>query len=475
MSSKFDVVVIGAGPAGYVAAIRVAQHGLSVACIDAWVTDQGEPSFGGTCLNAGCIPSKALLESSELYHRAKVDFGKHGIGIRELSLDLAAMQARKEGIVRQLCTGIGALFKANGITGLSGRGRLLPENKVEYSPHDGESELIEAEHVILATGSEPVELPAVPFNGTTVVDSAGALEFDAVPERLGVIGAGVIGLELGSVWQRLGADVTILEAMDQFLFMADEQIAREAQRQFKRQGLDIRLGARVRALETTGSGVRLAYEDTHGGHDISVDRVVVAVGRKPCTEGLLDPLCGVAVDERGFIDVDNVCRTTAGNVWAIGDVVRGPMLAHKGSEEGVMVADLIAGEVASMDYDIIPSVIYTSPEIAWVGKTEAELKAGGTAFKTGTFNFAASGRAQAMDQGAGLVKVISCVETDQILGVHIVGPLAGELIGEAVVAMEFQASTEDLQRTIHGHPTLTEAVHEAALSVDKRAIHAINH
>ncbi len=475
MNNKFDVVVIGAGPAGYVAAIRAAQHGLSTACIDAWVSQDGQVSFGGTCLNAGCIPSKALLESSELYHRAKVDFGKHGISVGELSLDLATMQARKSGIVKQLCRGIGALFKANGISGLGGRGRLLPDNKVEYTPHGGEPELIEAEHVILATGSEPVELPSVPFDGKIVVDSSGALAFDMVPERLGVIGAGVIGLELGSVWQRLGAEVTILEAMDQFLFMADDQIAKEAQRQFKRQGLDIRLGARVQALEMTKSGARLAYEDTQGGHDISVDRVVVAVGRRPCTDGLLDPLAGVDVDARGFIDVDSVCRTTAANVWAVGDVVRGPMLAHKGSEEGVMVADLIAGEVAEMNYDIIPSIVYTSPEIAWVGKTEAELKTAGTAYKTGTFNFSASGRAQAMDQGAGLVKVISSSETDQILGVHIVGPMAGELIGEAVVALEFQASTEDLQRTIHGHPTLTEALHEAALSVDKRAIHAINH
>jgi len=474
MSKKFDVVVIGAGPAGYVAAIRAAQHGLSTACIDAWKNPDGSAAFGGTCLNAGCIPSKALLESSELYHRASVEFATHGIGVGELGLDLAAMQARKAGIVSDLTGGIGALFKANGVTGLFGRGRLLPDQKVQYTPHDGEPELLEAEHVILATGSAPVELPSAPFDGERIVDSQGALEFDAVPERLGVIGAGVIGLELGSVWQRLGAEVTIVEAMEQFLFMADAQIAREAQRQFKKQGLDIRLGAMVQATEITAAGVILKYDDEQGGHEVTVDKVVVAVGRRPATDGLLDPLAGVDVGERGFIEVDDECRTTALNVWAVGDVVRGPMLAHKGSEEGVMVADLIAGEVGEMNYDVIPSIIYTAPEIAWVGKTEEELKQAGVDYKSGTFNFAASGRAKAMDQAAGMVKVLASAETDRILGVHICGPLAGELIGEAVLAMEFQASTEDLQRTIHGHPTLTEALHEAALSVDRRAIHAIN-
>jgi len=464
MSRKFDVVVIGAGPAGYVAAIRAAQHGLNTACIDAWQNPDGKTVFGGTCLNAGCIPSKALLESSELYHRAATEFATHGIGIDGLSLDLETMQARKAGIVKDLSGGIGALFKANNVTGLFGRGRLLPNNTVQYTPHDDESELLQAEHVILATGSVPIELPAAPFDAERIVDSAAALEFDAVPGRLGVIGGGVIGLELGSVWHRLGAGVTILEAMDEFLFMADRQIAREAQRQFKRHGLDIRLGAMVQETERTESGLILKYEDQQGGHEITVDKVVVAVGRRPETTDLLDPLAGVDIG----------CRTTALNVWAIGDVVRGPMLAHKGSEEGVMVADLIAGEVSEMNYAVIPSIIYTAPEIAWVGKTEEELKQEGTAYKSGTFNFAASGRAKAMDQAAGLVKMLSSADTDQILGVHICGPMAGELIGEAVISMEFQASTEDLQRTIHGHPTLTEAVHEAALYVDGRAIHAIN-
>ncbi len=474
MSRKFDVVVIGAGPAGYVAAIRAAQQGLNTACIDAWQNRDASPAFGGTCLNAGCIPSKALLESSELYHRAKSEFSNHGIGVGELELNLDQMQRRKADITRQLSGGIQALFKANKVTGLFGRGRLLPDKKVEYRPHDGDAELLEAEYIVLATGSSPVELKVAPFNGDVVVDSWGALEFQEVPKRLGVIGAGVIGLELGSVWARLGSKVTILEAMDEFLFMADAQIAREAQRQFKKQGLDIRLGAKVQDSELSDDGVLLKYDDTQGGHEISVDKVIVAVGRRPYTEGLLDPLAGVDVDERGFIIVDDECRTTALNVYAIGDVVRGPMLAHKGSEEGVMVADLIAGQTAEMNYSVIPSIIYTSPEIAWVGRTEKELRDAGVNFKSGSFSFAASGRAKAMDHDSGLVKMLSDVQTDRILGVHIVGPLAGELIGEAVVAMEFEASTEDLQRTIHGHPTLTEALHEAALSVDHRAIHAIN-
>jgi len=474
MGSKFDVVVIGGGPAGYVAAIRAAQNGLSTACIDAWVGSDGEPSLGGTCLNAGCIPSKALLESSELYHRARHDFGNHGIRLGEVGLDLAAMQARKEAIVSQLCGGIQGLFKANQVSSLAGHGRLLPGNKVQFTPRAGEPQLLEADHVILATGSTPTGLGSLPFDGERVVDSAGALAFAAVPGRLGVIGAGVIGLELGSVWRRLGAEVTLLEAMDRFLFMADAQIAREAERQFRRQGLDIHLGAKVQSGERTAGGVRLHYDDRQGSHELEVDQVIVAVGRRPCTEGLLDPLAGVALDDRGFISVDDHCRTTAANVWAIGDVVRGPMLAHKGSEEGVMVADLVAGRYGHVNYAVIPSVIYTTPEIAWVGRSEEDLKAAGVAYKAGTFNFAASGRARAMDQAAGLVKVLADAVTDEILGVHICGPMAGELISEAVVAMEFQGTAEDLQRTIHAHPTLAEAVHEAALSVDRRAIHAIN-
>lgn len=472
--SKFDVVVIGGGPAGYVCAIRAAQNGLRVACIDAWRNHDGSPAFGGTCLNAGCIPSKALLESSELFHRAATEFASHGIRVNAPELDLAAMQARKAAIVKQFTGGIQGLFKANGVTGLFGTGHLLPGNKVRFTANDGKPQLLEAQHVVLATGSAPIELPFAKFDGKSILDSWGALDLDAVPARLGVIGGGVIGLELGSVWSRLGAKVTVLEAMDRFLAMADGQVAKEAERQFKKQGLDIRLGAKVTTAERGKEAIVLSYDDERGHHSLEVDKLVVAVGRRPNTQDLLDPLAGVTLDQRGYIDVDDECRTAAPHVWAVGDVVRGPMLAHKGSEEGVMVADLIAGRPGHMNYDVIPSVIYTAPEIAWVGRTEEELKASRVEYKSGTFNFAASGRARAMEQAAGLVKILADTATDRILGVHVVGPLAGELIGEAVVAMEFEASAEDLQRTIHAHPTLTEAIHEAALAVDRRALHAIN-
>jgi dihydrolipoamide dehydrogenase len=474
MSEKFDVIVIGAGPAGYVAAIRAAQNGLNTACIDKWKNYDGSSAFGGTCLNAGCIPSKALLESSELYHRARQEFAVHGISTGEVSMDIPAMQKRKAGIVKQLTGGITALFKANKVTGLEGSGQFLGDGKVRYVPHEGAEQVLEAEHVVLASGSEPIELKAVPFNGTTIVDSWGALEFDAVPRRLGVIGGGVIGLELGSVWQRLGAEVTVLEAMDDFLFMADRQIAKDALRQFKRQGLEIKLGAKVTASKTGETGLVLSYEDKSGAHDIEVDKVVVAVGRRPHTDGLLADGTGVETDERGFIKVDDECRTAVDGVWAVGDVVRGPMLAHKGSEEGVMVGDLIAGEVAEVNYDVIPSIIYTAPEIAWVGKTEEQAKEAGIAYKIGTFSFAANGRAKGMEQAVGMVKIIAAADDDLIIGAHILGPMAGELIGEIVLGMEFSASAEDLQRTIHAHPTLSEAIHEAALAVDNRAIHAIN-
>jgi len=471
---KYDVVVIGGGPAGYVGAIRAAQNGLRVACIDAWENRDGQPAFGGTCLNAGCIPSKALLESSELFHRAGSEFALHGIRVNPPELDLPAMQARKARIVSQFSGGIQELFKANDVTGLVGRGHLLPGNKVRYTPRGGKPELLEAEHVVLATGSTPIELPFARFDGEAIVDSWGGLDLAAVPGRLGVIGGGVIGLELGSIWSRLGSQVTVLEAMDRFLFMVDGQIAKDAQRQLKKQGLDIRLGAKVTSAEIGPNGVVLSYEDQRGRHSVEVDRLIVAVGRRPNTEGLLDPLAGVKLSDRGFIEVDAECRASAPNVWAVGDVVRGPMLAHKGSEEGVMVADLIAGRYGHVNYAVIPSVIYTTPEIAWVGQTEEQLKEARIDYKVGTFNFAASGRARAMEQAAGLVKVLASTADDRILGVHIVGPMAGELIGEAVVAMEFQATAEDLQRTIHAHPSLAEALHEAALSVDRRALHAIN-
>ena len=474
MSNSWDVVVIGAGPAGYIAAIRAAQNGMRVACIDGWQNRDGKYAFGGTCLNAGCIPSKALLESSELYHRATHEFSKHGIRTGEVAMDVAAMQKRRAGIVRQLTGGIAGLFKANKVTGLAGHGRLLSERRVEFTPADGETEVLEAGNVIIATGSAPVELPFARFDGEHIIDSWDALELAEVPKRLGVIGAGVIGLELGSVWARLGAEVTVLEAMDDFLAMADRDIAKVAAKDFSKLGLDIRLGAMVKATKTTKAGVTVDYTDGSGEQSIEVDRLIVAVGRRPYTDGLLAEDSGIQLDERGFVIVDDECRTRVKGVYAIGDCVRGPMLAHKGSEEGVMVADLIAGELAEVNYDVIPSVIYTAPEIAWVGKTEQEVTASGRPCKTGTFPFAASGRAKAMEQTSGLVKIVSAADDDEILGVHIVGPMAGELIAEAVLALEFAASTEDIQRTIHAHPSLAEAVHEAALAADKRALNYMN-
>lgn len=474
MSREFDVIVIGAGPGGYIAAIRAAQHGFKVACIDEWKNRDGSNSFGGTCLNAGCIPSKALLESSELFHRAQHEFSAHGIGVKDVDLDLEKMQKRKAGIVRQLTGGIAALFKSNKVEGLVGHGKLLAGKKVEFTGSDGKSETLTAKHIILASGSTPIELAAAPFDGDRIVDSWGALDLDTVPQSLGVVGAGVIGLELGSVWQRLGSKVTIIEAMDDFLFMADRQVAKDAHRAFKKQGLDIKLGAKLTSAKASKKGVAVTYEDKSGSHELNVDQLIVAVGRKPFTDGLFAADAGIEQDDRGFIKVDHECRTGVSGIYAIGDCVRGPMLAHKASEEGVMVADLIAGEIGEVNYKTIPSVIYTAPEIAWVGQTEEQVKESGKAYKTGTFPFAASGRAKAMEQTAGMVKIISSSEDDEVLGVHIVGPMAGELISEAVLAMEFTASTEDIQRTIHAHPSLAEAIHEAALAVDKRALNAIN-
>jgi dihydrolipoamide dehydrogenase len=474
MSDLYDVIVIGGGPAGYPAAIRAGQNKFKVACIDEWINTDGSFAFGGTCLNAGCIPSKALLESSELYQRAKDEFAIHGIKIGGLTLDLAAMQKRRASVVKTMTGGITALFRANGVIGIQGHGRLLPGNKVLVTSPDGTEKTLEAKHVILASGSVPIRLRSVPHDGKYIVDSWNALEFDAVPARLGVIGAGVIGLELGSVWRRLGSEVTVLEALEQFLPIADGAIAKEAQRHFKKQGLDIKLGAKVSSAAVAGAAVDVVYTDAQGDHTLQVDKLVVAVGRKPFTQGLLAEGTGVKLDERGFIEVDDHCRTGVPNVWAIGDVVRGPMLAHKGKEEGVMVADLIAGHFAEVNYKVIPSVIYTAPEIAWVGQTEEQVKASGRPYKVGTFPFAASGRARAMEAAQGLAKIVSAKDDDEVLGIHVIGPMAGELISEAVLAMEYSASTEDIQRTIHAHPTLSEAIHEAALAVDKKAIDSIN-
>jgi dihydrolipoamide dehydrogenase len=474
MADAFDVVVIGAGPAGYPAAIRAAQNGLKVACIDAWKNRDGSGAFGGTCLNAGCIPSKALLESSELYDRARSEFAVHGIQASGITLDLAAMQKRRASIVRTMTGGVAALLKAAGATAIHGSARLLAGRRVEVTAPDGAKSELAARHVVLASGSIPTELEALPFDHQHIIDSWDALELACVPKKLIVIGAGVIGLELGSVWRRLGAEVVVLEALESFLAIADQQLALEALRHFKRQGLNIRLGAKVTAAAVANGSATVQYSDQGGAHSLSADQVIVAVGRRPYTMDLFAAECGVGLDERGFIQVDAQCRTGAEDVWAIGDCVRGPMLAHKGKEEGIAVADRIAGRYAHVNYDVIPSVIYTAPEIAWVGRSEQQLKAAGTLYKSGVFPFAASGRARAMQAAVGFVKILAARDTDSILGVHIIGPMAGELIAEATLAMEFQASAEDLQRTIHAHPTLAEALHEAALAVDQRAIDNIN-
>jgi dihydrolipoamide dehydrogenase len=474
MSDHFDVIVIGGGPAGYPAAIRAGQNKLSVACIDEWKNPDGICAFGGTCLNAGCIPSKALLESTELYHRAHEEFAAHGIKTGDVTMDVVQMQKRKAGIVKTMTQGILALFKAAGVTPLQGHGKLLANHRVEYTAHDGTRRELTAKQIILASGSAPIELKSAAFKSPHIVDSWGALEFPSVPKRLGVIGAGVIGLELGSVWRRLGSEVVMLEALPDFLAVADQQLAKESLRHFKKLGLDIRLGAKVTAASVVGDAVDVTYTDAKGEQKLTVDRLVVAIGRRPYTKDLLGPDTGVQLDERGFIKVDHECRTGAEGVWAVGDCVRGPMLAHKGKEEGVMVADLIAGLYGEVNYKVIPSVVYTAPEIAWVGLTEEQVKADGKPYKVGVFPFMASGRARAMEQAQGFAKIIAAKDDDEILGVHIIGPMAGELIAEAVLAMEYSASSEDLQRTIHAHPTLSEALHEAALAVDKRAIDSIN-
>ncbi|HWL61375.1 MAG TPA: dihydrolipoyl dehydrogenase [Steroidobacteraceae bacterium] len=474
MSDNFDVIVIGGGPGGYPAAIRAAQNGLSVACIDAWKNRDGSSAFGGTCLNAGCIPSKALLESSELFHRAQHEFKVHGINVGTPSVDVAAMQKRKAGIVKGMTGGIASLFKSAGVTGLAGHGRLLADKKVEYTATDGSKRTLQAQHVILASGSVPTELKSVPQDGEYIVDSWGALDFPSVPARLGVIGAGVIGLELGSVWARLGAKVTILEAGEEFLAMADRPLAAEALKQLRKQGLDIRLGAKVSGAKVARKEVAVKFTDASGEQELGFDRVVVAIGRRPYTRDLLGEGTGVAIDARGFIVVDEHCRTGAADVYAVGDCVRGPMLAHKAKEEGVMAAELAAGRYGHTNYEVVPSVIYTAPEIAWVGQTEAQARAAGVNVKIGQFPFIASGRARAMEATAGFARIVADADSDRVLGVHIIGPMAGELIAEACLALEYQASCEDLQRTMHAHPTLSEAVHEAALAADKRAIDTLN-
>lgn len=474
MADKYDVVVIGSGPSGYVGAIRAAQLGMSTAVVEQWVDDKGAVTLGGTCLNVGCIPSKALLDSSHKYVEAREHFATHGIGVSEPTMDVSAMLKRKEKIVGQLTGGIGGLFKHNGVDVVQGRGKVIAGANVEVTAADGSVSTIEAGSVIIAAGSEPMTIPPAPIDDEYIVDSTGALEFTEVPERLGVIGAGVIGLELGSVWGRLGSDVVLLEALDEFLAMMDTQIAKESAKIFKKQGLDVRLGSRVTAAEVVDGKVEVSYAAQDGEHKEIFDRLIVSVGRRPCTRDLLADDSGVTLDERGFIYVNDQCATEAPNVYAVGDVVRGPMLAHKGSEEGVMVAERIAGKPAQVNYDCIPSIIYTHPEIAAVGRTEQELKSDGVPYKVGTFPFVASGRALAANDSEGLVKIIAHAETDRILGCHIVGPSAADLAQQVLIAMEFGSSSEDLALMVFGHPTLSEAVHEAALAVDGHAIHIAN-
>ncbi len=475
MADSFDVIVVGAGPGGYVAAIRCAQLGLNTACVDDQINHRGEPALGGTCLNVGCIPSKALLESTEQYHKLLHAFPAHGIKATKISVDVPAMHKRKETIVEGLTSGIDQLFKSNNITSVHGFGRLTMDNTVNVLDENGKiNRTLMARHIILAPGSIPSHLPNIPFDHEFVVDSTGALNFEKIPKRLGIIGAGVIGLELGSVWNRLGSKVTLLEAMDNFLALADHQVAAEAKRQFAKQGLNICLGTKVNRLSKTKGGLNIHYTENETDSSIEVDRVVVAIGRRPATEGLISADSGVSVDDHGFILVDDECRTNISNVWAIGDAVRGPMLAHKSSEEGMAVAERIAGGKPHINLNVVPWVIYTSPEIAWVGSTENELKTAGSDIRTGSFPFAATGRARAMEEPTGFIKMIADARTDQLLGVHMIGPHVSELINECVLAMEYQASSEDLARTIHAHPSLSEAIHEAALAVDKRAIHRVN-
>ena len=475
MSNFYDVIVIGAGPAGYVAAIRAAQLGLKTVCIEKWRNAKGDGVNGGTCLNVGCIPSKSLLDSSYKFYEAKNQLDVHGINTGDVTIDLKAMVDRKDKIINQLTDGIAGLFKANGVESLFGTARLLAGRKVECVSHDGKTQILTADNIIIATGSKPIDIPVAKVNGDTIVDSSGALEITETPKRLGVIGAGVIGLELGSVWNRIGSKVVLIEAMEDFLSIIDQQIAKETKKIFTKQGMDIRLGSRVTGTKVKGKEVVVTYKDSSGKETSETfDKLIVCVGRTPYIEGLLATDSGVNLDERGSIFVNEQCETTTAGVWAVGDVVRGPMLAHKGSEEGVMVAERIAGQKTQINYDIIPNVIYTHPEIANVGKTEQELTAAGVETKVGVFPFAASGRALAVGEGSGFVKIIADKQTDQVLGVHCIGPSAAELVQQGAIAMEFSSSAEDLGYMVFSHPTVSEAVHEAALAVNGHAIHIPN-
>ena len=470
----YDVVVIGSGPAGYVAAIRASQLGLKTACVEDYINESGDMTLGGTCLNVGCIPSKALLDSSHRYSDALNHLDGHGIGIEKVDLDIPVMMQRKDDIVKKLTGGISGLFAANKVVPIHGRGKVLANSMVEITKTDGSIELVETKNIIIATGSSPIQIPSAIFDNKNIVDSTGALEFNKVPKTVGVIGAGVIGLELGSVWSRLGSKVTVIEAMDNFLPMADADIAKDSLKDFIKQGLDIKLGSKLISSNSLKNSVKISYENKEGTHEIEFDKLIVAVGRKPNISEVFSKDSGITLDDNGFISVNDHCQTSNDNIWAIGDVVRGPMLAHKGSEEGIMVAERIAGKFAEMNYDLVPSVIYTHPEIAWVGKNEAELKELGIEYKVGKFPFSASGRALAVEQSTGFVKLISDARTDTILGAHVFGPSAAEIVQQALISMEFGASSEDLGLTIFSHPTVSEALHEAALAVNNQAIHIGN-
>ncbi|AWI53545.1 dihydrolipoyl dehydrogenase [Aquabacterium olei] len=473
MSQQFDVIVIGGGPGGYIAAIRAAQLGFKVAAIDEWKNSKGGPAPGGTCTNVGCIPSKALLQSSEHFEHASLHFADHGISVKGLEMDVAKMIARKDTVVKQNNDGILYLFKKNKVTFFHGRGSFVKaaDGQYEIAVAGDKPETLQGKHIIVATGSNARALPGAAFDEKLILSNDGALQVNDVPKKLGVIGAGVIGLEMGSVWRRLGAEVTILEGLPTFLGAADEAVAKEAHKLFTKQGLKIEMGVKIGDIKTAKKGVTVAYTNAKGeAQELAVDKLIVSIGRVPNTIGLNTEAVGLQLDERGAIVVDADCKTNLPNVWAVGDVVRGPMLAHKAEEEGVAVAERIAGQHGHVDFDTIPWVIYTSPEIAWVGKTEQALKAEGRAYKAGSFPFLANGRARALGDTNGFVKFLADATTDEILGVHIIGPYASELISEAVVAMNFKASAEDIARICHAHPSLSEATKEAALAVDKRTL-----
>ena len=468
----YDVVVIGSGPAGYVAAIRASQLGLKTICVEESINEDGKLNLGGTCLNVGCIPSKALLDSSHRFYEANKNLAEHGIDIKDIKLNLSAMMKRKDEIVTKLTGGITGLFSANKVESISGRGKVLSKNQVEVVKSDGSEEVIDAKNIIIASGSSPIEIPAAKF-GENIVDSTGALSFEKVPKSLGIVGAGIIGLELGSVWSRLGSKVTVIEAMDTFLPMADPDIAKDSMKEFKKQGLDIKLNSKLTAAKELKNSVKVTYNDSGNNVEAEFDKLIVAVGRKPNSSNVLSEKLDIKLNN-GFIEVDKFCQTSVDSIWAIGDVVRGPMLAHKGSEEGIMVAERIAEKHAEVNYDLVPSVIYSHPEIAWVGKNETELKSEKIEYKVGKFPFAASGRALAVDQSVGFVKVLSDTKTDTILGVHVFGPAAAEIVQQALISMEFSASAEDIALTMFSHPTVSEAFHEAALASNNQAIHIGN-